>query len=603
MISHSESRLAVTVVILMLQSLIFMLELLIFTKRVRRTSWYRPVRQFVGPVLMASLVTILIPITLDNASSYMEGGAEHCSSSVDGDIAGQGAQIAVWAQVGVLLIIAVLGSFHTSATGAKEVGAGLVLTHVSLSIAILAQMRLGTLSSADAIIGAMILDAQNAGLSIQLAAKETLAARWQIKIVVLAQIFGLITIPVLVSNFIRGEFASDDCRCLTVFWWAWLSSCGSATVREMLVFWIYYSCRCVGIFQNCFHSLYNTSKFDKAEKSERPLSDSWREGPDVEHIGGRDIRLRRVTHLYRRQNGQVVCFREYPATVTLMYTVYGAFSLISMGTAQTSVASLNLKPPSPIDSVGQIISLVVAAATIGRAAWLFFMLFRHEAQRGKWNFVWPFRWQVNPDHLRGLTVKDYVFCSPPNEDPNILSLGALLTEPFDPNSQIRGVYYDPVGGVSWQDLYVSREVSTGTTIGLSLGYSGIGAHAGFEYSFKTYRERFKADRLRTSEFKPGSLLSESHVMSRPHDRSLLTSGKQALYMVTGIQVAKGLTISAPSSEPQSLIFPILNSRSGTSDLFHSESEVLLAYRLHIVRRSRHKGAFILGSIYRPEEDW
>lgn len=50
-----------------------------------------------------------------NASRNVDGAAQECSASVDGDIAGQGAQIAVWAQVGVLLIISVLGSFHTSA--------------------------------------------------------------------------------------------------------------------------------------------------------------------------------------------------------------------------------------------------------------------------------------------------------------------------------------------------------------------------------------------------------------------------------------------------------------------------------------------------------
>lgn len=636
MISHSGSRLAVIVVLLVLQSLIFIFELLVFMKRVRRTSWYRPFRQYVGPLVIASLAAVLVPATFANASDRVDSGAEECSSSVDGDIAGQGAMIAVWVQVGVLLVISMLGSFHTSATGAKEVGAGLVLTHASLSIALLTQMRLGTLKPAEAIIGSMILDAQNAGLSIQLAAKETLAARWQVTIVVCAQIFGLITIPVLVWNYAYGKFPINGCRCITIFWWAWLSSCGSPTAREMSIFWTYYSCRCVGILQTCFHSLYNTSKFDEAEKSERPVAGSWMERPDMDTLGeeqqldadllsgreeqgyggnsshqdqdrndtqrmrdnkgkyaNRNIRLRRVTHLYRRQNGQVVCYSEYPATVTLMYTVYGAFSLTSMATVQTSVANFNLKSPSAVDSVGQIVSLIVAAATIGRAIWLFVMLFSNEAVNGDWHFVWPFKWRVNRDRLRGLLVNDYVFCSPPNKDPDILSLGALLTEPFDQNSQIGAVLYAPDGVKSLVHRDVTQEISTGKTTRtvLSLENLGIGATVGIEHSLQAYEEKSVADELRTTSLELGPPLSELNMVAGHQDPSFLKSGKQTLYMVTGIQVAKGVTIS------------VANSRPGTDDLFHSESEVLLAYRLHVVRRSRRKGPFLLRGLYRPEEDW
>lgn len=627
MIPRYGSRLAIIVVLLVLQSLIFGFELLIFTRPVRKKSWYRPLRQ-VFPVSITLLMVILIPLMFANAGKRQDDAAEQCSASVDGDIAGQGAQIAVWAQVGVLLILSVLGSFHTSATGAKEVGAGLMLTHGSLAIALLAQMRLGTLSSADAIVGSMILDAQNVGLSIQLAAKETLAARWQVRCVVLVQTFGLVVIPLLVSNFSRGEFANNDCRCLTVFWWAWLSDCGSTAVREMPVFWTYYACRCMGFIQASFHALYNTSKFDEAEKSERPVADIENKVPDMDAVDeeqqvgigpqldidrhpnqarndaegtrvqtskytSREIRLRRVTHQYRRRNGQVVCFREYPATVTLMYTMYGALSLTSMSTVQTTVVTFNLKSASPIDSVGQIISLIVAAATLGRAAWLLFMLFCDEARSG--NFVWPLKWDVNDDLLLMLTVKDHVFCSPPVHDPDILSsisLGALLTEPFDPTSKV-GAAPDVPEEVERSnrsnvpiDVYPKTTVDAFATLG-HMASSGVSAS--FGYRNHTYKRRLSANLLSSTK-----LLAPDLKTYEFRDPQGAANGEQGLYMVTGVMIAKGLT------EHHSSLF---GEGAHIASEITSGSDVLLAYRLHIVRWSRSKGAFVLEGVYDPEEDW
>lgn len=650
MIQHTGSRLAVAAVLLALQSGIFVLELLVFAKPVRRESWYRPLRQLIGPVSIAILITILIPIMFANASRNVDGAAQECSASVDGDIAGQGAQIAVWAQVGVLLIISVLGSFHTSATGAKEVGAGLVLTHVALSVALLAQMGRGTLSSADAVVGAMILDAQNVGLSVQLAAKETLASRWQVGVVVLAQAFGLAVIPVLVFMFVSGEFSNDECRCLTVFWWAWLSSCrqGSTAAGEMSVFWTYYACRCAGLCQTTFHSLYNTPKFDKAEKSERSEVDDFTEelhdgGVDeeqklgvsllhgAEQEGGtgnnnqpdtiqnqrqrnrtrkaerkrerRGIRLRRVTHLYRRENGQVVCFGEYPATVTLMYTVYGAFSLTSMGTAQTTVTDFRLKPPSPIDSVGQIISLIVAAATLGRAAWLFLMLFRrdrHEIRKGKSRFVWPFKWEIAKNTLLARVAGDYVLCFTQNHDPSFLTLGAMLTEPFDANSQV-GAEHDAPDRV--QPLVKKNQ---------SYSESVLKKSPGFESSKV---EEIFMTKLSTSSFDPRELPRKSYVAGRLEDPLIVASISrlQAVYMVTGIKVAEGLTISESSHVSYNMHADVpggVEAQMGVSRGNESRSaltadnkQFLFAYQLHIFRWSRLRGKFVDRGAYMAEEDW
>lgn len=640
MLPHFGSRLAVTVVMLLLQSFIFLFELLVFSKPVRQAARYRPLRQLFVPISISILATVLIPVTFANSIQYIDVAGEQCSASVDGEIAGQGAQIAVWAQVGVLLVISVLGSFHTSATGAKEVGAGLVLTHASLSIALLAQMRLGTLSPADAIVGSMILDAQNAGLSIQLAAKETLASRWQVHFVVLAQIFGLVVIPLLVSNFHHGTFSSDDCRCLTVFWWAWLSSCGSTAAREMPIFWTYYACRCIAFIQSSFHSLYNTSKFDKSEKSERAVAntDSWNEASDTSRAAvdeeqqlvtgplreaeeqrdddshkqprqaenldqeeildnrgkctNRGSRLRRVTHLYS-QNEQPACFSEYPATVTLMYAVYGAFSLTSLAIAQTTVINFNMKPPSPIDSVGQIISLIVAAATLGRAAWLFFMLFRDETRRGEWNFVWPFKWRVNHERLRYLAVgEDYVFCSPPSHKTNLLLLGALMTEPFDPTSQL-GAQPAPPEGIKNEEKGPGGFIVSSPATFRSLTHC--------LQSQKVKRDQIHVKWIKTSSFEPSTRLVASCVEGRVHSlRAAANEGSAALYMVTGIKIAERVRIVREIAEKMVLRVGNWNVKDVR---YSTDGQVLLAYRLHMIRWCHETQAFVLNGVYNPKEDW
>jgi hypothetical protein len=48
-----------------------------------------------------------------------------------------------------------------------------------------------TLTSADAIVGAMLLDAQGSAMSIMLVAKDVLAARWLVWLTIMCQIVGL----------------------------------------------------------------------------------------------------------------------------------------------------------------------------------------------------------------------------------------------------------------------------------------------------------------------------------------------------------------------------------------------------------------------------
>ena len=91
---------------------------------------------------------------------------------VDGDIGGEGIRIAMWAQIATLITITMLGIFQCNALGAKEIGQGLAITHISLEISMMVQMKNKSLTSADAIVGTMLLDAQGSALSLQLVSKQ-----------------------------------------------------------------------------------------------------------------------------------------------------------------------------------------------------------------------------------------------------------------------------------------------------------------------------------------------------------------------------------------------------------------------------------------------
>ena len=57
--------------------------------------------------------------------------------TVGGDIASREVYIAAFVQMAVLLFMLPFGSFHSRATGSKEIGAGLIVTSVSLALALM----------------------------------------------------------------------------------------------------------------------------------------------------------------------------------------------------------------------------------------------------------------------------------------------------------------------------------------------------------------------------------------------------------------------------------------------------------------------------------
>ncbi|KAH8895667.1 hypothetical protein GQ53DRAFT_819653 [Thozetella sp. PMI_491] len=483
MISDTGSRLAVAAALLSFQTIIFVGEIVLVVVRsvikftfeiknpkvninfssIRGPRLLTLLHHLAAPISIGLLGAILVPIAFTSSSREYPAmnAARQCDTEVDADIGGDGIRVAIWVQESVLILLAILGTFHSSATGAKETGAGLAITHISLAIALLVQMGRGTLSSVDAMIGAMILDSQSSALSIQFVSKETLAARWQVCIMNPCQVFGLVAEAILVAGFERRAYGTEACSCISVFWWGWLSSCSAASSREMSIFWVYYALRVMAFAQCSFHSLKDTWKFHAAEKYNKSLSgisypkletgtvdseknqqddnqrrevtppDEAEAGVEVRQDESRngddnndphentDSRGLAITHTppVARQRWEMeedeLRYHDYPATITLVYIVHSVFALASMTAVETAMRELELHPSSQVFSVGQIIAIVVAGATIIRAIYLFWGLFFSQ-----WNkFVWAFSLRVAKEVVVGTRRPTYRLLPPPNGQP------------------------------------------------------------------------------------------------------------------------------------------------------------------------------------------
>ncbi|KAF6820937.1 hypothetical protein CPLU01_12628 [Colletotrichum plurivorum] len=318
-------------------------------------------------------------------------------TKIEADIGGPGIRISIWAQGVVLLAMSGIGTFHSKATGIKEIGAGLAITHLSLAIALLVEMNKGgpteeasteqngtmskdfrNLTAADAILGAMILDSQNVALSIPLVNKETLASRWQVLIMVLCQALGLVLTGVLARFFGQGDFpvelshskrsneTYETCDSLRVVWWGWLSNGKDKdAIPQMTVFWVYFAFRCLLFAQSSSHALYNTWIFHDAEKHHKALRRVT--FPSLVEDLSFYERVRRRIKFKPSDNTE---FKRYPTTVSLMYIVYGMVSWGSLAAAETALTSFGEQAEHDF-SVGQVSAVVVASVTILRGLWFF----------------------------------------------------------------------------------------------------------------------------------------------------------------------------------------------------------------------------------------
>jgi hypothetical protein len=584
MLSEFGSRLAVVAVLLTTEVVVFSLELLVlFTQEARLFSWYNLVRQLFGPALVAVLGAVLASISFsnsDNIAGTVPGTQTgQCPAGADGDIAGDGVRVALWAQVIVLMLLSMIGSFHREASGIKEVGAGLVLTHMSLAIAILVQMERGSLSSADAILGAMLLDAQNISMSIQLAAKEALAARWQVGIVLVTEVFGLAVSAELVRRFASGSFATDDCGCLTVFWWAWLSNCQESPLDEMPIYWTYYACRCVILIQTTVHSALNTEAFDKAEKDDKPPEN--------------------VTYLFRLEKGDAK-YSEYPTTLSLMYGFYGLLAITSLVTVEMTMKDRNISASSPVESVGQISALVIAGGTILRALWLIMQLFRKHSASKRFGFMWPFpvrledfQWpfSLETTSYLGLITWDSGYLMVPSlhyRSP-MTYLGTLISDPHDPETRLGHGVPDP--GRGSDDV---PEVHNAT----------------FSSTARPNPFTVKLDSMRTVSFVP-TFEMVTDAVDQSEVRRL---GRRTLYMITGIKIASGLTlirdnehgveaevteagIPGASVELEAQRTSRIAASTRIEEDTDASEDILWAYRLHTIKLNRSGTVKAVGRVY------
>ncbi|KAI8670645.1 hypothetical protein NCS57_00536900 [Fusarium keratoplasticum] len=536
MISGVESRTGILAVFLTLQLLVFILEILVFTPSIRTRGWYMPLRQWLAPLGVALLGVILVPIVFIDVESTGEALHGKCGVGVDADVAGDGVRIAAWVQVCVLIAISLLGTFHPNATGAKEMGAGLVLTHISLAIALLVQVKQQTLTLADAAVGAMILDAQNMALSIPLAAKESLAARWQVQVTGLIQLFGLITLLFIVRQLFQGSFSTEECPCLTVFWWAWLSNC-QPPQNEQALFWVYCSLRCLIFAQTSFHSLYNTQEFHEAEPK---CGD---EGTEIQQKGGV---LVSITYPNDSIDGLPASYSEYPATTSSIYALHGVLALTSMSAAEMAIQHSNLQPSSAINSVGQIIALVVAAATALRAGWLFLMLFIRDWTSGKVSgIMWPFR-LYNFTQASGW--QGYTLLPTSGHDPSTIKLGSIINDPKDPFSPLDDpVTTEPAVRTRIEDV---EQITTTRSRGPKRVFNHIPA---FRDVTAEDLKRVTADAMETVKFTPSTDYIEES-MKKPGVEAYLESMRgpaNRVFMVTGVMNAEGFTLSTCSSSSTS----------------------------------------------------
>lgn len=420
MIVNSDSRVAITMLLFSFQLSLFLSELAVLEPSIGQRYWYNIWRQWVGPFGVTAFGFVVVALTYNDLATHIGLERSSCGTGVDAEIAGLGVRIAAFAQVGTLIVVSVLGSFHPRATGAKELGAGLMLTSVSLAIALLVGLSQKSLNLAEAALGAMILDGQSMALSIQLTSKETLAARWQTACAVLTQLFGLAIVTVIIAKYRHGYFVQDSCECLGIFWWGWLNPCHKGNqANESAIGWIYITCRYCCVLQTTLHGLWNMKAFDEAEKDGRNTDDEQRK------LGGTLIK---TTHPRSTGHGSAR-FGEYPATVTFMYAFYGLLSITSLATAEITLHDLNLSPTSGVNSIGQVIALVIAAATVLRALFLFGCLFSNEKAEA-YGLVWPFKIGHVP------SIKQPLFIIPTRSDhpASELPIGAVLRSPFDLDS-------------------------------------------------------------------------------------------------------------------------------------------------------------------------
>lgn len=163
---------------------------------------------FVAVALYALLSCIFASTTFHRLEPAITHGTQ-CNIPLGGDVDGLGIRMASWMQVISLCLVYGAGLFTNYPIGAQELGGALLLTHGGFSLLAFVLVPGRSLTPVDAIFAAMILDAQNAALGIQLSCKDVFAKRWQVWMAVAGMVTGLITVGFLVTQ-VRQVLSSES---------------------------------------------------------------------------------------------------------------------------------------------------------------------------------------------------------------------------------------------------------------------------------------------------------------------------------------------------------------------------------------------------------
>ncbi|KAK6345865.1 hypothetical protein TWF730_010208 [Orbilia blumenaviensis] len=342
-----------------------------------------------------SFVLVIVFFSLHPPTFTQTDNQKPCVIPLNSDIGGIGNMVGFGLQVVTTFVVALLGLIDTKSGGPKEIGAGIVITHISLSLAIISNREISTF---DAIVGAMIIDFQNNALVIHLSAKDTLAARWQVRTVLAVAFTGLTILGNLMMRTHRGEFGSSEvpCGCVSIFWWGLLSTCEG---RVPLSWWIYYVYRWVSFILVAFWSEYNTLYYDKWEKRSVEMYNylykylyeySCKEGKVP-------TELRDVPTIRGKSDGGEAPW-NWPETISfiifklwtnhtgsqiqgfLLVFDQSIIAISTFGALAFTISRNYVEQSSGAGSLGQVVALVVAGATFLRAV---FIILKAQIKVGK----------------------------------------------------------------------------------------------------------------------------------------------------------------------------------------------------------------------------
>jgi hypothetical protein len=134
----------------------------------------------------------------------------------------------------------------------------------------------------------------------------------------------------------------------------------------------------MGFCHSLAFALHNTKPFHKSEKyehkAEKREGDPANRDPDDGTHEEKDDKYK-DGKVHSRTFLPNLHYKKFLATVSFAYTIHSVFAIASLASAEIMIYALHLQPSSQVYSVGQVIAIVVAGATILRALWLFLRMF------------------------------------------------------------------------------------------------------------------------------------------------------------------------------------------------------------------------------------